>query len=112
MADSTPAAPARPTVITLPDEIDVVNGGAIGEQLAGAFAGGAKLVIADMTATTFCDTLGARMLVLARQRAAASDAELRLLLPNSRAAGVWRILGLRTVLPIYQNLEDALAGAG
>ena len=110
MAHITPATPARPTVVTLPDEIDMVNGGAIGEQLAGAFDRGAKVVIADMTATTFCDTLGARMLVLARQRAAANDAELRLLLPDSRLPGVWRILALRTVLPIYQNLDDALAG--
>jgi len=111
VADITPVTPVRPTVVTLPDEIDLINGGAIGEQLAGAFARGAKVVIADMTATTFCDTLGARMLVRAQQRAVANDAELRLLLPDSRAPGIWRVLGLRTVLPIYRNLEDALAGA-
>jgi anti-anti-sigma regulatory factor len=61
----TPATPAQPTVVTLPDEIDMINGGAISKQLAGAFDRGAKVVIADMTATTFCDTLGAHMLVLA-----------------------------------------------
>jgi len=112
MADITPVTPAQPTVVTLPDEIDLVNGGAIGEQLAGAFARGAKVVIADMTATTFCDTLGARMLLHAQQRAVDNDAELRLLLPDSGAPGVWRVLGLRTVLPIYRSLEDALAGGG
>jgi anti-sigma B factor antagonist len=112
MADAEPGTPAQvqPVIVTLPVEIDLANADAIGEQLAAAFAPGVKVVIADMTATTFCDSRGARMLVLVQRRAVARDAELRLLLPNPRVMRVWRILGLDIVMPIYQSLEEALAG--
>jgi anti-sigma B factor antagonist len=102
-------APAKPVVVTLPAEIDIANADAVGEQLAAALAPGVTVVIADMTATTFCDSRGVRMLVLAQRQAVTHCAELRLLLPNPRVMRVWRILGLETVLPVYQSLEEALA---
>lgn len=109
--DTRTAAPAPPALVTLPAEIDMANADSLGEQLAAAFAPGVRVVIADMTATTFCDSVGARMLVLAWRRAVASGTELRLLLPNPAVLRVLKILGLDTVLPLYQGLEDALTGA-
>jgi anti-sigma B factor antagonist len=107
--DPVTPAPAKPVVVTLPAEIDIANADAVGEQLAAALAPGVTVVIADMTATTFCDSRGVRMLVLAQRQAVANGAELRLLLPNPRVMRVWRILGLEMVLPVYQSLEEALA---
>jgi anti-anti-sigma factor len=68
------------------------------------------VVIADMTATTFCDTMGIRMLVLARRQAAAVGTDLRLLLPCPHVLRVMKIQGVDAVLPIHQNLDEALAG--
>jgi anti-anti-sigma regulatory factor len=48
---------------------------------------GTRLVIADMTATTFCDSLGIAMLVRVRKQATANGAELRLLLAGAGGAG-------------------------
>jgi anti-anti-sigma factor len=108
-AEPLTPVPAPPVVVTLPAEVDIANAGAVGEQLAAALVPGVRVVIADMTATTFCDSRGVRMLVLAQRQAVAHGAELRLLLPSPRVLRVWRVLGLDMVLPVYQSLEEAQA---
>ena len=97
-------------MVTLPHEIDLTNADSVGEQLAAACAPGAAMIIADMTATTFCDSTGIRMLVLACQRASGHGTELRLLVTRP---GVWRaikVMGADLALPVYQSLNEALAG--
>ena len=90
-------------------EIDLVNADSVGEQLASACASGGAIVIADMTATTFCDSTGLRMLVLAWEWAKDHGIELRLVVTRP---GVWRMLemqGADLVLPVYPSLAKALA---
>jgi anti-sigma B factor antagonist len=106
------AAGARPVVITLPAEIDMANADSISGEIAAALASGSQAVIADMTATTFCDCIGIRVLVLAHQHAIASGTELRLLLPCPRVLRIMEVLGVDAVLPIYHSLEEALVGHG
>lgn len=105
-------AGTQPVVVTLPAEIDMANADLISGQLAAAFAPAPRAVIADMTATTFCDSIGIRVLVLAHQQAAATGTELRLLLPRPSVLRVMQVLGIDAVLPIYHSLEEALAGRG
>ncbi len=112
MADAATATMGALTVVTFPAEIDMATAGAIGEQVAAALAPGVHAVIADMTATTFCDSAGINMLIRAKKRATARGAELRLLLPCPNVLRVLKIQGVDAVLPIYHSLEEALAGAG
>ena len=114
MVDTGPVTPAQaqPVIVTLPAEIDMANAHDIGEQLAAACAPGVTVAIADMTATTFCDSLGIRMLLLAWRRAAEHGTDLRLLLPNPAVLRVLGVLGVDAVLPVYSTLEEALAGVG
>ena len=96
-------------VIALPAEIDMANAGEAGQQLGSALEPGVKTVIADMTATTFCDSSGISMLVRAHKQAAANGTELRLVVP---ATAVLRSLALASIdqlLPIYPSLSTALA---
>jgi anti-sigma B factor antagonist len=86
----------------------MANIGAVGEQLAAAFTSGTRVVIADMTATTFCDSIGIGMLVRAHKQATAHGTELRLLLPCPNVLRVMTIQGVGALLPIYHNLEEAL----
>ena len=65
-----------------------------------------------MTATTFCDTTGIRMLVLARRRAAAAGTDQRLLLPCPHVLRIMKLHEVDAVLPVYLSLEQALAGPG
>ena len=93
-----------PTVIRLPAEIDVTNVARIGEELGSAFAPGVTTVIADMTATTFCDSSGTRELLLAHHKAAASSIELRIVMPSAGVRRIFELTGLDQVLAIYPSL--------
>jgi anti-sigma B factor antagonist len=112
MADIATATMGPLTVVTFPAEIDMATAGAVGRQVAAALAPGVHTVIADMTASTFCDSAGITMLIRARKQATAHGAELRLLLPCPNVLRVLQIQGVDAVLPIYHSLEEALAGAG
>lgn len=111
MTQAEPAARAtvRPTVVTLPDEIDVANAERVGADLQAAFAPGVTVVVADMTATTFCDLLGTRTLVRAHEQAAASGAELRVAVSSAGVLRVLALLRLDGLLAIYPSLQEALA---
>jgi anti-anti-sigma factor len=107
--DAHPELGARRVVVTLPAEIDMDNADQIGQQLDAALAPGVATVVADMTATRFCDTSGVRMLVLAHKEAAAHNAELRVVIPSADVLRVLAILKADRVLRIYPSLKDALA---
>ena len=110
MAQAQPAdgSAARLIVVRLPAEIDTVNAHRIGEDLQTALASGAGTVVADMTATTFCDSLGFRTLVLARQWATSKGAELRVV-PSTAILRVLTILDPDGWLATFPNLQEALA---
>ena len=107
-ADPQPGLGAPRVVVTLPAEIDLDNADQVGRQLDAALAPGVATVVADMTATRFCDTSGVRMLVLAHQGAAAHHAELRVVIPSANVLRVLAITKVDTVLRIYPSLQDAL----
>jgi anti-anti-sigma factor len=97
-------------VVALPAEIDMANAGRAGQQLGAAFTPGVRTVIADMTATTFCDSSGISMLVRAHKLAAASNAQLRLVVPSMTVLRALTLVGMDDLLPIYPSLSQALAG--
>jgi anti-anti-sigma factor len=112
MAEAEPMTPARaqPVIVTLPAEIDLASADSIGEELAAASGPGVAVVIADMTATAFCDSLGVRMLALGRRQAVTAGTDLRLVLPCPHVLRVMKIQGVDAVLPTYRNLDEALSG--
>ena len=114
MTDTQPVTPdpPRPTVATLPVDFDMSNADGIYNEIAAAFARGPQVVVADMTATKFCDTMAIRTLVLAHRQAAANGAELRLVVSSPGVLRVMEVLGVDTLLPIYHSLEEASAGSG
>jgi anti-anti-sigma factor len=100
---------ARPVVITMPAEIDITNADRIGRELSAAIAAGAGIVIADMTGTTFCNSSGISVLVLAHRQAAANGAELRLAVPAAAVLRALKLVRMDSLLPIYPSLDAALA---
>jgi anti-anti-sigma factor len=104
-----PMARARPVLVALPAEIDISNARDVrGQIIAAALRPGVSIVIADLTATTFCDSMGARAFVQAHQRAARNGTELRLLRPARAVMRVLELLGLDQVLTICQTAGDAI----
>ena len=96
-------------VVVLPDEIDVLNAGSVGEQLVAAIVPGVA-VVADLSMTTFCDCAGVYSLLLAHREASASNAELRLVVRSRAVLRILELLGADQVLPVYPDLSAALAG--
>ena len=100
------------TGVTVPPaEIDVSNADRVASELLAAIKPGVRVVIVDMTLTTFCDSSGLRAIAQAHDRAQAQGAELRLV---TAAPGVLRVLavtGLDAVVPVYPRLDEALAAA-
>lgn len=91
----------------MPDEIDIANAGQLAAELAAACDSGARLVVADMTHTTFCDASGARMLVVAHKRAAECGADLRAAVASARVRRVLALLGLDAIVPIHPTVDAA-----
>jgi anti-sigma B factor antagonist len=95
-------------VIALPAEIDMANADRVGQQLGSACTPGIRTVIADMTATTFCDSSGISMLVRTHKQAAANKTQLRLVVPSTTVLRALTLVGLDDLLPIYPSLSQAL----
>jgi anti-sigma B factor antagonist len=98
-------------VAVLPAEIDVSNADRVAGELFAAIKPGVRVVIVDMTLTTFCDSSGLRAIAQAHDRAQARDAELRLVTASPGVLRVLAVTGLDTVVPVYPRLEDARAAA-
>jgi anti-sigma B factor antagonist len=103
---------ARPAVVALPAEIDITNTRQVGGELLSAVGSGASAVIADLTATTYCDSSGVGELVRAQRQAAANQVELALVVPSETVLRVFTVLGLDQLMPIYPSLAAALGSAG
>jgi len=100
----------RWAVVTLPPEIDVSNSQQISQELASLVDQGAVMLIVDMTASTFCDTSGARELIAARKHAQAGGAEIRLVVKAHAVLRVFEIIGLGDLFAIFPDLAAALSG--
>ena len=106
------AAQVMPVVVHLPAEIDVTNSGQVYDRLVAAFAPGVEIVIADLTATSFCDSSGVHAIMHAHERAAASDIRIRLAVsPGGSVPRVLQLTGAATLMPVYPSLREAMGAA-
>jgi anti-anti-sigma factor len=99
-------------IARLPDEIDIATCGAAEAELLAAVSS-TGLVIADMTGTRCCDSVGMRMLLTVHERARSSGSTLRVAVrPGSSVARVMAILGMRRILSVFDSVADAQAASG
>src|SRR5215472_3456589 len=94
-------------VVALPAEIDMASADQVGQQLCAAFAPGVKTVIADMTATRFCDSSGISVLVPAHEQAAASGTQLRLVVISTVGLSSLKQVQMDDRQPSYPTLSQA-----
>jgi anti-sigma B factor antagonist len=99
---------AEPVVVMLPAEIDMSNADAVEAQLRAACAPGVT-VVADLSATTFCDSSGARALLTAHRQAAAGSARLRVAVPPGAVRRTLALLAFDTILQVFPSVAEALA---
>jgi anti-anti-sigma factor len=97
----------RRAVVAFPEHVDMSNAAQIREQLLAVFDGGAAVVIADMSATAWCDYVGVDAVARACQRAAVCRAELRLVATSPAVRRLLAAEGLDRLVPVYSSLEAA-----
>ena len=106
------AARTVPVVVVLPAEIDVTNSEQVYEQLVAVLAPGVDTVIADMTATIFCDSSGVHAIMHAYESAAARDVVMRLAVsPATSVRRVLELIGVGRLMPVHASLEEALTAS-
>jgi anti-sigma B factor antagonist len=101
----------EPVVVALPAEVDMATAGQAGVDLGSVIARNPCMVIADMTATRFCDSSGISMLVRAHKQAAANGIELRLVVRSAAVLRTMALTGVGDLLPIFPTVTQALATA-
>jgi anti-anti-sigma factor len=103
------SVPGSVVVVRLPAEIDSSNAEHIRERLCAALTPGVRLVVADLTGTTFCDVAGVRSLVRARNQATAMNAEIRLSVRPGPVRRVLTLVNLSDPFLIYASTSEATA---
>jgi anti-sigma B factor antagonist len=96
-------------VVTLPSEMDVVNAGEVSGDLIAVIDAGARTVIADMSATEFCDSAGVKAMVRAYRQAKAQDCVLRLVVTAAAVRRVFGLTGVDRLIPICATMDEALS---
>ena len=103
------AAQVMPVVVELPAEIDVTNSEQVYQQLVAALAPDVTTVVADMTATVFCDSSGVHAIMHAYETAGARDVQVRLAVsPSTSVRRVLQLIGVGRLIPVYPTVEEAL----
>jgi anti-sigma B factor antagonist len=105
------APPLAPIIVTLPREIDITSAGDVEAQITAALVPGVAVVIADLTATSFCDSASLQRLLRASEKAAGSGTQLRLAIsPGTTVARVMELTGLSRYIAVYPALQQAAYG--
>ncbi|EDY61305.1 anti-sigma F factor antagonist [Streptomyces sviceus ATCC 29083] len=97
------------TVLGLDGEIDHQSVGGLTRALARADAAVGRRVVIDLSRVTFMDSSGVNALIAAFQSAQAVGGWLRLVVVRGTVLRTLQLVGLDTVIPFHETLEDALA---
>ena len=99
-------------VAVFPAEVDISNADQLREALLRALNGNVRILIIDMSTTTFCDVSGVHVLERAHQRAHACGTELRLVVTAPIVRRVLMLNGLHRIFAIYPSLSSACPDQG
>lgn len=102
----------RVAIVALPAEIDLSNADLVRQDLLSVVAQGATRVIADMTATTFCDSAGIAALVRVVQQATAHGWGLRLAASTPPVTRVLALTGVDKLIAVYPSVAAGMADPG
>jgi anti-sigma B factor antagonist len=95
-------------VVEFPAEVDLTVADAAREAMLAALNQGAKLLVVDMTATTFCDSSGITAIVRADRRAVAGGGLVRVAAATPGVLRVFQLVGIDRLIEIRPTVADAL----
>jgi anti-sigma B factor antagonist len=100
------------SLISLAGEVDLYTAPEFKQQLLEVIAQGAKMVLVDLTDTTFIDSTTLGVLVGGVKRLRTNDGQLALICDDRNITKIFEITGLDKVFTIYPTREDAVAQLG
>jgi anti-anti-sigma factor len=98
------------TVLTAPDEIDILNADYLFYSLMSA-ARSSSVVVVDMMATSFCDSTGFQRMILAGDHLRANGGDLRVAC-SARMHMLMRITHDDEHLSVFSGMSEALCPPG
>jgi anti-anti-sigma factor len=104
------------TVVTVTGELDATNTGALRASLEAAMEDAVdRRLVVDLSGVTFLDSSTVNVIVWARKRSRELNTALQVVAPaGSRAAIVFELAGLASIVPMASSTEgaiEALTGA-
>jgi anti-sigma B factor antagonist len=98
-----------PHVIAVRGEVDVLTSAFLRQELIGLASPPLAAQLVDLRGVTFMDATGLGVLVGAQKRAAASGAELLLVMDQPFLDRLFRITGLDRAFRVFATIDDAEA---
>jgi anti-sigma B factor antagonist len=95
-------------VMSAPVEVDVGNAAELEKCLLSVLGQGARVIVVDMTTTTFCDCAGVHAIVTCWKRAAAEGSSLRLAVCAPAVSHVLSITRASGLIDIHPTVTAAL----
>ena len=95
------------TVLTLSGELDLVNAARVSDTLD-ALTSGQQKVVVDLTSLTFIDSSGIHAILAPR----AGQQGIVIVCPAGNVRRVFDVTRIDQVVPLYETLDEALAGLG
>ncbi len=96
----------------VPAEVDIANADDLRRDLVQAIEHRYRVVVADMSRTSFCDCAGVTTLLAAGGLAARAGAELRVVARARSVLRTFELTGLQLALHVYPTTSDALREPG
>jgi anti-anti-sigma factor len=96
-------------VVTVSGEIDLETASRLGEELQGAMREVAPDVVVDLSAVTFMDSTGLKVLIAAQLRAGLAGGGITLVGLRRAVRRVFDVTGVTDRFAVHDTLEDALA---
>jgi anti-sigma B factor antagonist len=99
-------------LIELSGQLDVVGVGQVETRFAGHCSGDNLHVLVDMSAVAFMASIGIRMLILNAKSVARRGGKMALIVPAGKVRETLELAAIDNVLPIFDDLDSALAKTG
>lgn len=101
--------PADGALVRFPAEVDIACAAFLRERMLALLNRGAPILVADLTATTFCDCAGPNALLRARTHAQALRTPFGMLISTTGPAWkVFRVTGLSDAIPHAPTLAELI----
>lgn len=98
------------TVVGAAGEIDVFTAPDLDAGLGEVIAAGGVRIVLDLTGVTFLDSTGLGVLVKSLKSVRAEQGWVRLVIGSQKIRKIFDITGLDAAMPLYDTVEEAMAG--